>query len=174
MAVLRKAEDQEVRGVLLQLVQALRYEPGDDSRLAAFLVQRAARQPTIAIPLHWCAGGGVSPPTVEAMQCSMPFSPTRTTGTSFAHCVFSVDEHSLVCALVSGLAPQVPVCGVGRPGLWGARGGGAQAADDGAGGGRGRARRGRARGHLRADGAHGTAAPPQQRAAGAGCALPQN
>lgn len=55
MAVLRKAEDEEVRGVLLQLVQALRYEPADDSRLAAFLVQRAARQPTIAIPLHWCA-----------------------------------------------------------------------------------------------------------------------
>ena len=55
MAVLRKAEDEEVRGVLLQLVQALRYEPADDSRLAAFLVQRAARQPTIAIPLHWCS-----------------------------------------------------------------------------------------------------------------------
>ncbi|KAK9832006.1 hypothetical protein WJX81_007953 [Elliptochloris bilobata] len=53
VAVLRKAEDEEVRGVLLQLVQALRYEPADDSRLAAFLVQRAARQPTIAIPLHW-------------------------------------------------------------------------------------------------------------------------
>ena len=57
VAVLRKAEDEEVRGVLLQLVQALRYEPADDSRLAAFLVQRAARQPTIAIPLHWCVRG---------------------------------------------------------------------------------------------------------------------
>ena len=56
VAVLRRAEDEEVRGVLLQLVQALRYEPADDSRLAAFLVQRAARQPAIAIPLHWCAG----------------------------------------------------------------------------------------------------------------------
>jgi hypothetical protein len=55
VAVLRRAEDEELRGVLLQLVQALRYEPGDDSRLAALLVQRAARQPTIAIPLHWCA-----------------------------------------------------------------------------------------------------------------------
>lgn len=55
VAVLRRAEDEELRGVLLQLVQALRYEPGDDSRLAALLVQRAARTPTIAIPLHWYA-----------------------------------------------------------------------------------------------------------------------
>ena len=53
--VLRRTEDEELRYYALQLVQALRYEASDDSRLAAFLVRRAAANPPLAILLHWCA-----------------------------------------------------------------------------------------------------------------------
>jgi phosphatidylinositol 3-kinase len=37
----------------VQLVQALRFEAFDDSRLARFLVARAAANPAFAIFLHW-------------------------------------------------------------------------------------------------------------------------
>lgn len=53
--VLKRTENEELLYYLLQLVQALRYEAADDSRLAAFLVQRAISDPTLAIFLHWCA-----------------------------------------------------------------------------------------------------------------------
>ncbi len=53
--VLKRTENEELLYYLLQLVQALRYEAGDDSRLASFLVQRAISDPTLAISLHWCA-----------------------------------------------------------------------------------------------------------------------
>jgi phosphatidylinositol 3-kinase len=39
--------------MLLQLVQALRFEAFDDSRLARFLVARSAANPAFAIFLHW-------------------------------------------------------------------------------------------------------------------------
>ncbi|BDA44872.1 phosphatidylinositol 3-kinase VPS34 [Coccomyxa sp. Obi] len=51
--VLKRTENEELLYYLLQLVQALRYEAADDSRLAAFLVQRAISDPTLAIFLHW-------------------------------------------------------------------------------------------------------------------------
>jgi phosphatidylinositol 3-kinase len=38
---------------LLQLVQALRFEAQDNSRLARFLVNRAAHNPAFATFLHW-------------------------------------------------------------------------------------------------------------------------
>lgn len=57
--VLKRTEDEELLYYLLQLVQALRYEEGNDSPLAQFLVQRAVANPTLAFTLHWCC----SPPT---------------------------------------------------------------------------------------------------------------
>ena len=35
------------------MVQALRYEAEDDSRLATFIVSRASRNPALGILLHW-------------------------------------------------------------------------------------------------------------------------
>ncbi len=54
MEVLKRADDEELRYYLLPLVQALRYEPSDDSRLARFLVSRATRDIALGVPLHWC------------------------------------------------------------------------------------------------------------------------
>ena len=53
MEVLKRADDEELRYYLLPLVQALRYEPSDDSRLARFLVSRATRDIALGVPLHW-------------------------------------------------------------------------------------------------------------------------
>lgn len=53
MEVLSKADDEELRYYLLQLVQALRYESGDDSQLASFIVNRAVKSIHLAVPLHW-------------------------------------------------------------------------------------------------------------------------
>ena len=51
--VLKRADDEELRYYLLPLVQALRYEPSDDSRLARFLVSRATSNMALGIPFHW-------------------------------------------------------------------------------------------------------------------------
>lgn len=51
--VLKGTDDEELRYYLLQLVQALRYEAVDDSRLANFIVQRAIRNPVLGSLLHW-------------------------------------------------------------------------------------------------------------------------
>jgi len=59
--VLKRTENEELLYYLLQLVQALRYEAADDSRLASFLVQRAMTDPTLAIFLHWCAACCLQP-----------------------------------------------------------------------------------------------------------------
>eukprot|EP00198_Chlamydomonas_reinhardtii_P000296 XP_001689631.1 VPS34-like PI-3-kinase [Chlamydomonas reinhardtii] len=51
---LQAVEVEELGAYLLQLVQALRYEAADTgSRLGAFLVQRAAEDPALAVQLHW-------------------------------------------------------------------------------------------------------------------------
>jgi len=52
MCVQRK-EDDELLYYLLQLVQALRFEVNDNSRLARFLVNRAKHNPAFATFLHW-------------------------------------------------------------------------------------------------------------------------
>ena len=51
--VLQRTDDEELLYYLLQLVQALRYESSHDSRLARFIVGRAARNPVIGVYLHW-------------------------------------------------------------------------------------------------------------------------
>ena len=53
MEVLQRTDDEELLYYLLQLVQALRYESSHDSRLARFIVGRAARNPVIGVYLHW-------------------------------------------------------------------------------------------------------------------------
>eukprot|EP00878_Enallax_costatus_P036478 GHUV01040968.1.p1 GENE.GHUV01040968.1~~GHUV01040968.1.p1 ORF type:complete len:502 (+),score=176.25 GHUV01040968.1:517-2022(+) len=53
VATLQTNEDDELLYYLLQLVQALRFEASDNSRLARFLVNRAARNPAFATFLHW-------------------------------------------------------------------------------------------------------------------------
>ncbi|GIL50816.1 hypothetical protein Vafri_6947, partial [Volvox africanus] len=50
---LQNHDPDELSQYLLQLVQALRYEAADGSRLARFLVARAAEDPALAIQLHW-------------------------------------------------------------------------------------------------------------------------
>jgi phosphatidylinositol 3-kinase len=51
----QRKEDDELLYYLLQLVQALRFEAQDNSRLARFLVNRATHNPAFATFLHWCA-----------------------------------------------------------------------------------------------------------------------
>jgi hypothetical protein len=48
-------DDDELLYYLLQLVQALRFEVTDNSRLSRFLIGRAASNPAFATFLHWCA-----------------------------------------------------------------------------------------------------------------------
>ena len=69
--VLQRTEDEELLGYALQLVQALRYEAAHHSPLSAFLVARGARNPTLAIFLHWCAAPARPG---RARQASAPFS----------------------------------------------------------------------------------------------------
>ncbi|MCO5578082.1 hypothetical protein L7F22_031920 [Adiantum nelumboides] len=53
VSVLERAEDEELQCYLLQLVQALRFERSEKSRLAHFLVDRAAQNVDIASFLRW-------------------------------------------------------------------------------------------------------------------------
>ena len=53
MEALERTDDEELRYYLLQLVQALRYEVEDDSKLARFIVHRASLSPVLGILLHW-------------------------------------------------------------------------------------------------------------------------
>ncbi len=52
--VLVRTDDEDLLSFLLQLVQALRYEPYSNSPLADFLVARASQNPTLGSYLHWC------------------------------------------------------------------------------------------------------------------------
>eukprot|EP00897_Mesotaenium_endlicherianum_P004521 jgi/Mesen1/4097/ME000215S03375 len=53
VGVLQRADDEELKCYLLQLVQALRYERSQFSNLAAFLVSRAVRNFELGNFLHW-------------------------------------------------------------------------------------------------------------------------
>ncbi|GMH39569.1 hypothetical protein BSKO_07467 [Bryopsis sp. KO-2023] len=53
ITVLERADDEELLSYLLQLVQALRYEAEDESQLAEFLSERAARNPRFGFFFHW-------------------------------------------------------------------------------------------------------------------------
>ncbi|CAN4080707.1 unnamed protein product [Withania somnifera] len=53
VSVLEKADDEELQCYLLQLVQALRFERSDKSRLSHFLVQRSLRNVELASFLRW-------------------------------------------------------------------------------------------------------------------------
>ncbi|KAG6471834.1 hypothetical protein ZIOFF_069281 [Zingiber officinale] len=53
VSVLERADDEELKCYLLQLVQALRFERSDKSRLAQFLVQRSLSNIELASFLRW-------------------------------------------------------------------------------------------------------------------------
>ncbi|RZS11047.1 hypothetical protein BHM03_00042336, partial [Ensete ventricosum] len=53
VSVLERADDEELKCYLLQLVQALRFERSDKSRLSHFLVQRSLSNIEIASFLRW-------------------------------------------------------------------------------------------------------------------------
>eukprot|EP00877_Chromochloris_zofingiensis_P002248 jgi/Chrzof1/12023/Cz06g18140.t1 len=53
VSVLQRKDDDELLYYLLQLVQALRFEVVDLSRLARFLISRATNNPAFATFLHW-------------------------------------------------------------------------------------------------------------------------
>lgn len=53
VSVLQGHDDEELLYFLLQLVQALRYESSDHSKLAAFLMHRGVADPGFATFLHW-------------------------------------------------------------------------------------------------------------------------
>ncbi|XP_062110333.1 phosphatidylinositol 3-kinase, root isoform [Humulus lupulus] len=53
VSVLERADDEELQCYLLQLVQALRFERSDKSRLSYFLVQRSLRNIELASFLRW-------------------------------------------------------------------------------------------------------------------------
>jgi hypothetical protein len=68
----------------MQLVQALRFEAFDDSRLARFLVARAAANPAFAIFLHWW---------VQLWQCSALAVPMCATRVYCSSCLYSTAEY---------------------------------------------------------------------------------
>ncbi|WOL00368.1 phosphatidylinositol 3-kinase, root isoform isoform X1 [Canna indica] len=79
VSVLEKADDEELQCYLLQLVQALRFERYDKSRLAQFLVQRSLSNIEIASFLRWYVAVELHDPayakryycTYEMLQDSM-------------------------------------------------------------------------------------------------------
>lgn len=65
VAVLSRAEDDEILIYLLQLVQALRYEPSDDSVLSRFLISRALKNTVLANFFYWFLVVGFENPSFE-------------------------------------------------------------------------------------------------------------
>nr|AMK48030.1 putative phosphatidylinositol 3- nodule isoform isoform x1 [Lupinus angustifolius] len=63
VSVLERADDEELQCYLLQLVQALRFERSDKSRLSHFLVQRALRNIELASFLRWYVAVELYDPT---------------------------------------------------------------------------------------------------------------
>ncbi|KAG2702007.1 hypothetical protein I3843_06G065900 [Carya illinoinensis] len=63
VSVLERADDEELQCYLLQLVQALRFERSDKSRLSHFLVQRALRNSEFASFLRWYVAVELYEPT---------------------------------------------------------------------------------------------------------------
>ncbi|KAL8149304.1 phosphatidylinositol 3-kinase, root isoform [Apium graveolens] len=61
--VLERADDEELHCYLLQLVQALRFERSDKSRLSHFLVQRSLRNIELASFLRWYVAVELHDPT---------------------------------------------------------------------------------------------------------------
>ncbi|KAF2555310.1 hypothetical protein F2Q68_00017565 [Brassica cretica] len=53
VSVLERADDEELQCYLLQLVQAIRFERSDRSRLSQFLVERALRNIELASYVRW-------------------------------------------------------------------------------------------------------------------------
>eukprot|EP00656_Telonema_subtile_P022829 TRINITY_DN2406_c0_g1_i8.p1 TRINITY_DN2406_c0_g1~~TRINITY_DN2406_c0_g1_i8.p1 ORF type:complete len:617 (-),score=173.83 TRINITY_DN2406_c0_g1_i8:23-1873(-) len=79
VGILKLASDQELQMFLLQLVQAIRYEPEDHSPLSEFLMQRAARCGELANFLYWylsveaasTSPGGHAVRFVKVLSCFM-------------------------------------------------------------------------------------------------------
>ncbi|GLU21630.1 hypothetical protein SLE2022_377590 [Rubroshorea leprosula] len=63
VSVLERADDEELQCYLLQLVQALRFERSDKSRLSQFLVQRSFCNIGLASFLHWYVAVELHDPT---------------------------------------------------------------------------------------------------------------
>ncbi|XP_059656126.1 phosphatidylinositol 3-kinase, root isoform isoform X2 [Cornus florida] len=63
VSVLERADDEELQCYLLQLVQALRFERSDKSRLSHFLVQRSLRNIELASFLRWYVAVELHDPT---------------------------------------------------------------------------------------------------------------
>lgn len=63
VSVLDRADDEELQCYLLQLVQALRFERSDKSRLSHFLVQRSLRNIELASFLRWYVAVELCDPT---------------------------------------------------------------------------------------------------------------
>ena len=63
VAALKSTSEEELLYFLLQLVQALRYEPSVDSRLASFLIDRARRSAAVASALYWYLCAELEDPT---------------------------------------------------------------------------------------------------------------
>ncbi|KAF5443141.1 hypothetical protein F2P56_035727 [Juglans regia] len=63
VSILERADDEELQCYLLQLVQALRFERSDKSRLSHFLVQRALRNSEFASFLRWYVAVELYEPT---------------------------------------------------------------------------------------------------------------
>ncbi|OWM76069.1 phosphatidylinositol 3-kinase, root isoform [Punica granatum] len=63
VSVLERADDEELQCYLLQLVQALRFERSDKSRLSQFLVQRSLRNIELASFLRWYVAVELYDPT---------------------------------------------------------------------------------------------------------------
>ncbi|KAK4789405.1 hypothetical protein SAY86_020724 [Trapa natans] len=65
VGVLERADDEELQCYLLQLVQALRFERSDTSRLCQFLVQRSLRNIELASFLRWYVSAEFYDPAYE-------------------------------------------------------------------------------------------------------------
>ena len=65
VAVLSRADDDEILVYLLQLVQALRYEASDDSFLSRFLISRALSNEVLANFFYWFLVVGFENPSFE-------------------------------------------------------------------------------------------------------------
>ncbi|KAL5647137.1 hypothetical protein ACJX0J_041492, partial [Zea mays] len=96
VSVLERADDEELQCYLLQLVQALRFERSDKSRLALFLVNRALSNIEIASFLRWYI----------LVELHSPAYARRYYGT------YDMLENSMMKPIRSPLAPTLLLTGV--------------------------------------------------------------
>ncbi|KAF6172277.1 hypothetical protein GIB67_024899 [Kingdonia uniflora] len=103
VSVLERADDEELQCYLLQLVQALRFERSDKSRLSHFLVQRSLRNIELASFLRWYVSVELHDPAyAKRFYCSYEILEDSMMKVGFAELIYEEDVTILELILAAG------------------------------------------------------------------------